>query len=126
MRFVSTDKAPTPGGHYSQATVHNEVIYVSGQLPITPGEKPGAPGPFEEQIERALTNGLGIVEAAGGSKQTVLRVTIYLAHIDDWAAANEVFALVFGDHKPARAIVPVNLLHYGYGVEVDMIAAVSD
>jgi len=125
VRRIETEFAPKPGGHYSQATVFGGVAHVSGQLPIVPGVGPSDPGPIEDQIRQALANFLAIVEAAGGSAATVLKVTIYLSDIEAWGAANRIFAEMFGEHRPARAIVPVPVLHYGYSVEVDGEAAVS-
>lgn len=125
MNKILTENAPRPGGHYSQATVHNGVIYVSGQLPIAPGEGPKDPGSIGDQTRQALENLLAVVDASGGSVNSVLKVTLYVAHMDDWKAVNEVFAEVFGEHRPARTIVPVGLLHYGYAIEIDAIAAVE-
>lgn len=117
-----TEGLPKPGGHYSPAVIHNGIAYISGQLPIVPGQGPQTPGSMEEQTRQTLANFLSVVQAAGGNADTVLKVTIYLADGGDWALVNQIFAEVFGEHRPARAIVPVNPLHYGYGIEIDGIA----
>jgi len=126
MQAVSTDNAPSPGGHYSQAMVHNGLVYVSGQLPVDPvtGEK--RLGSIEEQTEQALKNVAAILEAAGSGLDRVLKVTVYIADISLWGQVNAVYAGVFGDHRPARAIVPTRDLHHGFLIEIEAIAAISD
>ena len=124
INFVETSNAPKPGGHYSQAVIHNGLIYISGQLPIDPvtGEK--KLGSIEEQTEQVLANLRAIVEAAGSDLNHVLRMTIYVADISLWGKVNEVYARALGEHRPARAIVPVNELHYGFQIEIEAIAAI--
>ncbi len=125
MRFIQTSNAPLPGGHYSQATVSNGLIFVSGQLPIVPGSKEKILGPIEDQTRQALQNVKAIVEAADSDLNHVLKVNIYLADGDDWGTVNQVFSNFFKDHKPARAIVPVKTLHYGFKIEIEAIAEVK-
>ena len=126
MQAVSTANAPSPGGHYSQAMVHNGLVYVSGQLPVDPvtGEK--RLGSIEEQTEQALKNVAAILAAAGSSLDQVLKVTVYIADISLWGQVNAIYAGVFGEHRPARAIVPTRDLHHGFLIEIEAIAAISD
>ncbi|MBL8188406.1 MAG: RidA family protein [Acidobacteria bacterium] len=123
MNFVETSNAPKPGGHYSQAVIHNGLIYISGQLPIDPvtGEK--KLGSIEEQTEQVLANLRAIVEAAGSNMNRMLKTTIYVSDIEHWGKVNEIYARTFGEHRPARAVVPVKDLHYGFKIEVEAIAA---
>ncbi|MBK8878375.1 MAG: RidA family protein [Haliscomenobacter sp.] len=121
MEYVSTSSAPAPGGHYSQAVVHNGLIFVAGQLPIRPdGEK--CLGSIEEQTVVVLANLKSILEAADSSLEKVLKTTVYVADIELWGRVNAVYARVFGEHKPARAVVPVPELHYGFLIEVEAVA----
>jgi 2-iminobutanoate/2-iminopropanoate deaminase len=124
MKKISTDKAPIPAGHYSQAIVHDGIVYVSGQLPIHPlsGEKINSS--IQSQTQQVLTNLAAILEASGSRMDQVLKVTVYISDISLWGKVNEVYSLVFGDHKPARAIVPTKELHHGFLIEVDAVAAV--
>lgn len=122
MHRISTEKAAKPLGHYSQATVHNGVIYVATQLGITPG-KPVVPGTIEEQTTAALTNVQEILRAAGSDLDKVLRVTIYLADIQLWDRVNAVYAEFFKQHKPARGVIPAGTFHRGFHVAFDVIAA---
>ena len=124
MKKISTDKAPIPAGHYSQAIVHGGLVYVSGQLPINPlsGEKIN--GSIQNQTQQVLTNIAAILEASGSRMDQVLKVTVYISDISLWGKVNEVYSLVFGDHKPARAMVPTKALHHGFLIEVDAVAAV--
>ncbi len=124
IESIQTSDAPTPAGHYSQAIVHNGLIYVAGQLPIDPvtGEK--LTGTIEEQTERTLRNLEAILKAANSDLSRVLKMTVYVSDISQWGAVNVVYARILGDHKPARAIVPVKELHYGFLIEIDAIAAV--
>jgi len=125
MKLISTPKAPTPAGHYSQAVVHNGVVYVSGQLGINP-QNPKAPtGSIEEQTEQTLANVRAILEAAGSGLDRVLQMTVLIADMDLWGKVNEVYTRVMGAHRPARAVVPVKDLHYGRLIEIQAVAALE-
>ena len=126
MRTVETPAAPTPAGHYSQAIVHGGVAYVAGQLPIDPANPKAPPGDMASQARQALANVQAILEAAGSGMSQLLQMTIYISDISHWAAVNEVYTEVLGDHRPARAVVPVRDLHYGYMIEIQAIAAVTE
>lgn len=126
MHAVSTPSAPTPAGHYSQAMVHNGLVFVAGQLPIVPGSASREVGSIEEQTRQVLSNVRAILEASGSGLDRVLQVTVYVTDMALWGRFNTVYAEVMGAHKPARAVVPVNPLHYGYNVEVQAIAAVRE
>ena len=125
IKYIQTDKAPLPAGHYSQATVFNNMIFVAGQLPIKPGSSDKTPGPIEDQARQVLENVRQILLAADSDLDHVLKVTIYISDIELWGAVNAIYTEVFGDSKPARAIVPVKDLHYGYAIEVTVVAAVK-
>ena len=114
-----------PGGHYSHVVVHNGLAYVSGQLPIGPGGPLPSTSSFEEQARQVLENVRAAVTAAGSDVSRVLKCTVYVADMADWPTFNRLYAETFGDHKPARVVVPVSPLHYGYGVEMDALAAVE-
>jgi 2-iminobutanoate/2-iminopropanoate deaminase len=124
MHHVNTIAAPAPAGHYSQGVVHNGFVFVAGQLPIVPGEREHRPGSMGEQTEQTLRNVQAILEAAGSSLERVVQMTIYVSDISLWAEVNTVYSRIMGAHKPARAIVPVKELHYGYGIEIQAIGAV--
>jgi 2-iminobutanoate/2-iminopropanoate deaminase len=125
MEPIETRNAPTPAGHYSQAIVHNGVVYVAGQLATDPKDKNRPVGSIEEQTERTLRNVEAILVAAGSGLDRVLQMTIYISDIDLWGGVNAAYARVMGAHRPARAIVPVKDLHYGYQIEIQAIAATS-
>jgi len=126
MKKIQTDKAPIPGGHYSQAVVHNGLVYISGQLPVDPltGEK--ITGSIEDQTNQVLKNLSAILDASGSSLDRVLKVTVYISDISLWGKVNEVYSRVFGDHRPARAIVPTRELHFGFKIELEAIAALAE
>src|SRR5262249_20275483 len=113
IQSVFTPQAPSPAGHYSQAVVHNGIVYVAGQLPIDPvtGEK--KLGSIEVQTEQALKNVAAILEAAGSDLAQVLKVTVYVSDIEQWGRVNAVYARFFGAHRPARTVVPTRELHHG-------------
>ena len=120
---ITSDSAPRPAGHYSQACVHGDLIFVSGQLPITPEGKVLGDRSFEEQTRQAVANLLSIVKAAGSGPDRVLKVTAFIVGIENWPAFNAVYAEMLGAHKPARAVVPVPALNHGCLIEVEAIAA---
>jgi 2-iminobutanoate/2-iminopropanoate deaminase len=123
MRSVETPHAPKPGGHYSQAIVHGDTVYVAGQLPIDPENPKAPPGDAAHQARQALMNIARILEAAGSGLDRVLQMTIYVSDVSHWGEVNRVYTEVMGEHRPARAVVPVGELHYGYLVEIQAIAA---
>lgn len=125
MEYVQTSLAPTPLGHYSQATVHNGVVYVATQLPLVPGENPDPSGSVAEQTLQVLQNITGILKEAGSSRENILRLMVYVADVSDWAAVNSTCETFFGDHKPARGVLEVASLKAGYKVSMDAIAAVD-
>jgi 2-iminobutanoate/2-iminopropanoate deaminase len=123
---VSTPNAPAAGGHYSQAVVYNGLVFVAGQLAIDPHTGARLTGSIEEQTEQCLKNIGEILKAAGSYLSRVLKMTVYISDIEMWPAVNAVYARVMGDHRPARAVVPVKELHYGLKIEIEAIAAVND
>jgi 2-iminobutanoate/2-iminopropanoate deaminase len=125
MQAIETREAPTPAGHYSQAIVHNGVVYVAGQLPIDPTDRNRPVGSIEEQTERTLRNVEAILVAAGSGLDRVLQMTIYITDIELWGGVNATYARVMGGHKPARAMIPVKDLRNGYKIEIQAIAAIG-
>lgn len=126
MKAVSTPRAPAARGHYSQAIVHAGLVYVAGQLPLVPDEPERKPADFEAQARQVVANVVAIVEAAGSSRDRILRTTVYITDIAHWPAFNAIYAELMGTHRPARTVVPVPHLHYGYLLEMDAIAALKD
>lgn len=123
MNIIQTENAPSPAGHYSQAIVHDGLVFVSGQLAIDPATGEKRLGSIEEQTEQALKNVAAVLEAAGSDMTKVLKTTVYISDIELWGRMNEVYAKFFGDHRPARAAVPCRSLHFGFQVEIEAIAA---
>ena len=126
MDFIVTEGAPAARGHYSQAVVHAGLVYVAGQLPIVPSDPQAKLDGFERQAEQVLDNVQAILQAAGSSLAHVLKATVYIADVAHWPRFNELYARRMGTHRPARTVVPVAGLHYGYLVEMDVIAALAD
>jgi 2-iminobutanoate/2-iminopropanoate deaminase len=126
MKFISTQSAPAARGHYSQAVVHDGLVYVAGQLPVVPDDPDRRLESFEEQARRVIDNVIAILDAAGSGADRVLKSTVYIADVSHWPKFNAIYAEKFGSHRPARTIVPVAALHYGYLVEMDAIAALRD
>lgn len=126
MRFVESPLAPRPAGHYSQAVVHGNTVYVAGQLPIDPADPKAPPGSAAEQTRVAMANVRHILEAAGSGLDKALQITIYVSDIAHWGEVNQTYTEVMGNHRPARAVVPVKDLHFGYLVEIQTIAAIED
>jgi len=119
---ILTERAPKPAGHYTQAIVTGALVFVSGQLPIRPDGRALDDDRFEAQARQAIENMLEIVRAAGSSPQQLVKVTAYIVGIGNWPRFNEVYASMLPDACPARSVVPVPALHYGYLVEIDAIA----
>lgn len=124
MKIISTDKAPKPGGHYSQAIVQDNLVYVAGQLPFDPETGEKVLGTVAEQTKRVLLNLEAVLNAAGTGKNNVLKTTVYIVDMDQWGEVNKVYEEFFGDHKPARAVVPTVPLHFGFLIEIDAVAVI--
>ncbi len=123
MQPISTPDAPAPAGHYSQAMVHGDTIYVAGQLPRDPMDPDARPGDAASQTRQTLANVAAVLEAAGSSLSRVLQMTVYVSDIEFWPDVNRAYAEVMGEHRPARAVVPVPELHHGWLIEIQAIAA---
>ncbi len=124
MKSIQPENQPTPKGHYSPGIEHNGLIYVSGQLPMSLDTREPFTGPIEEQTELALRNVEAVLHAAGSDLTNVIQMTIYVSDMELWGRVNETYSRVMGDHRPARAIVPVKELHFGTQIEIQAIAAV--
>jgi len=123
MIEILTQTAPKPSGHYSQAIVHNGIVYVSGQLPIDPQTGDRHAGSIEEQTEQTLKNLSEILGAAGSDMHHVIKTCVYVSDIELWARVNTVYSRFFGEHRPARVVVPTKDLHLGFQIEIEAIAA---
>ncbi len=125
MRRIETEDAPAPGGHYSQGIEHNGLLFVAGQLAIDPKTGDKKLGSIEEQTTQALENVAAIVRAAGSEGSKILKTTVYISDIDLWGKVNEAYGAFFGEHRPARAVIPVRDLHFGFLIEIEAVAAVD-
>lgn len=125
MKYISTNNALKPSGHYSQAIVHNDIIYISGQLAINPESGKKQFGSIEEETERVLKNIELILKEANSDKNNVLKITIYIPDISLWDKVNKIYTTFFENHKPVRTIVPTRELHFGFKIEIDAIAAIK-
>lgn len=122
---IFTDRAPQPAGHYSQAIVAGGQLYISGQLPIRADGLALPDNSFETQATQAINNMLTILTAAGGTPQQLVRVTAYIVDVANWPRFNAIYAALLPDVRPARTVVPVPQLHYGFLVEIDAIAILA-
>jgi 2-iminobutanoate/2-iminopropanoate deaminase len=121
VKFVQTDKAPQAIGPYSQAVKVNGMVYTSGQIALTP-EGEMCENDVVIQTKQVLKNLTAVLEAAGSGLDKVIKTTIFLDSMDDFATVNEIYAEAFGDHKPARSTVAVKTLPKNALVEIDAIA----
>ena len=121
---VLTDRGPKPIGPYSQAVRVNGFLFVSGQVALDPKTGEMSPGDVREQTERALENVKGIVEAAGSKMPHVIKTTVFLKNMSDFAAMNEVYARYFTMAPPARSTVEVARLPKDALVEIEVVAAI--
>ena len=123
MKVVNTNKASKAIGPYSQAIEANGLIITSGQLPIDPATGEFAPGGIKEQTRQSLTNAKAILEEAGIGLGNVMKTTVFLSDMNDFAAMNEVYAEFFSEPFPARSAIAVKTLPKNALVEVECIAA---
>lgn len=117
-----TGRAAVLGGPYSQATIHNGIIYLSGQGPIDPKTNQVVPGTIEQETELAMENIRIILEEAGSSLSKVLKVTAYLVNMKEYGRFNEVYGRYFPENPPARSCIQAARLPFDIRVEIDAIA----
>jgi len=122
---IFTSQAPAAIGPYSQAIRSGNLVFLSGQIPLDPESGFIVEGDAAVQTARVLQNLAAILEAAGSSLEQVLKTTVYLKDLADFAMMNEVYARFFGDCPPARATVQVSRLPRNVLVEIDLIAEVG-
>ena len=122
MHALHTDKAPAAVGPYSQAIEANGFIFASGQLPIDSSTNAFAEGGVKEQTRQSLTNARNVLAAAGVELSHVVKTTVFLSDMDNFAAMNEVYAEFFKEPFPARSAIAVKALPKGALVEVECIA----
>lgn len=113
-----------PKGHYSPAIIHNGLVFVSGQLPINANGEAQL-GSIEEQTALCMKNIQTILQSCNSDLNHILKTTVFIADINNWAKFNETYSKIMGDHRPARVVVPCGTLNRGCGIEIDCIAAVA-
>ena len=119
---ISPDTMAAPGGHYSHATVADGWVFVSGQLPIDAAGRKLVDAPFDEQVRQVLANVQAALQSCGAGARDLVQVRVYVTDIAEWPAFNAIYAQWLPDHRPARAVVPVPVLHYGLKIEVEAVA----
>ncbi len=124
MQYIQTSKAPQAIGPYSQAVSVNGMVYTSGQIALTP-EGEMLQNDITIQTHQVLKNLSAVLEEAGSSLSQVIKTTIFLDNMDDFLIVNEIYALYFKNHKPARATVAVQTLPKNALVEIDAIAIIE-
>jgi len=124
LKPVQTSAAPAAIGPYSQAIVAGGFVFTAGQIALDPASGQVVGDDVATQTERVMLNLAGVLEAAGSSLTSVVKTTVFLADMADFAAMNEVYARQFGDHKPARSTVQAAGLPRGVRVEIEVIAAI--
>lgn len=120
--IVQTDRAPAAIGPYSQALVSEDWVFCSGQIPVVPDTGELVDGGINEQTERVLTNLFAVLEAAGARPDQILKTTVFLADMQDFAAMNDVYGRRFGAHRPARSTIQAAGLPRGCRVEIECVA----
>ena len=121
---VSTSNAPAAIGPYSQAVRAGNLLFISGQIPLDPASSQVVAGDIAVQSDRVLRNLAAILEAAGSNLEKVLKTTVYLRDLEEFAKMNQIYAKYFRDAPPARATVQVARLPRDVSVEIDLIAEV--
>lgn len=126
LRIVQTPDAPAAIGPYSQGVVYNGIFYSAGQIALDPATGEILDGTVAEQTERVMRNLEAVLKAAGASFGSVLKTTVFMRDMNDFAEMNEVYARFFGDHRPGRSAVQVARLPRDVAVEIELVAAVTE
>ena len=125
MKVISTKKAPAAIGPYSQAIQVGNLVYTSGQIPIDPSTGAFVEGGIKEQTRQSLTNVKAILEETGLSMSNVVKTTVFMADMGDFAEMNAVYAEFFSEPYPARSAVAVKTLPKGALVEIEVVAEIK-
>lgn len=122
IRSANPATMAAPGGHYSHAVTGGGLVFVSGQLPIAPDGSKLNEASFAEQARQVLDNVARALVGAGSGVEKLLQVRVYVTDIASWPEFNAIYAQWAGNARPARAVVPVPQLHYGFKIEVEAVA----
>jgi reactive intermediate/imine deaminase len=122
IRTANPATMAAPGGHYSHAVAAGGLVFVSGQLPIAPDGTRLNEASFAEQAQQVLDNVARALAGAGSGVEKLLQVRVYVTDIASWPEFNALYAQWAGNARPARAVVPVPALHYGFKIEVEAVA----
>jgi 2-iminobutanoate/2-iminopropanoate deaminase len=125
IKRINPTSMAAPGGHYSHAVVAGNLVFVSGQLPITASGQRLHQASFEEQTRQTLSNIQTALEAAGSSVAQLVQVRVYITRIDHWPVFNQLYQAWAGQSLPARAVVPVPELHYGFSIEMEAVGLIE-
>ncbi len=122
--IITTEKAPAAIGPYSQAVKAGNLLFTSGQIPLDPATGQVIPGDIQAQTRRVLDNLSAILQAAGTSLDKVIKATVFIKNMDDFAVINSVYGEYFANNPPARSTVEVARLPKDVGVEIEVVALV--
>lgn len=122
MKFIATDAAPAAIGPYSQAVQTGDFVFTSGQIPLRP-DGSLVEGGMEAQVQQVLINLDAVLQAAGVTRQQVVKATIFMTDLAAFGTVNEAYAAFFGDHRPARSTVQVAALPRGVAIEIELVAS---
>ncbi|MFC5473944.1 RidA family protein [Paraherbaspirillum soli] len=111
-----------PAGHYSHAACVGDLVFLSGQLPITPQGIKLTGEPFDVQVSQVFDNLDRVLSACGCTRESLVQVRVYLLDIEHWPHFDQLYAAWLGEHRPARTVVPVPALHYGLELEIEAVA----
>ena len=124
LKLVASDKAPKAIGPYSQGVVANGFLFTAGQVALDPATGELVAGGIKEQTARVMENLQAVLKAAGSSFSKVVKTSVFLADMNDFAAMNDIYGRAFGEHRPARSTVAVKTLPKNALVEIDLVAIV--
>lgn len=122
MQFINTDFSVKDGGHYTPGIIHNNTLYISGQLSINPKTGTIPEGGIIEETKQALKNLDLVLIEAKVPRENVIQCRVYIPDVKYWPEVNQVYAEFFGSHKPSRIVVPSNNLYGGCLVEIEALA----
>ncbi|MEY8560585.1 RidA family protein [Jeotgalicoccus halotolerans] len=125
MRAIHTKYSRNSKGHYVPGMIHNDTLYISGQLSLDLDSGEIVEGGIAAETKRALENMEMVLKEADLTKKDIVMVRLYTSDVDNWDIINEEYSNYFGDHKPARAVVPTRELHYGCLIEIEAVAAIK-